>query len=86
MNDEAQPKMRPRAIAQGRKRSTVLPSGYSWLSVPVPTDALNNLHVQARRCNMAFREYVRHWAMDAFPYNEGAGPATAPEPASAPAN
>jgi hypothetical protein len=85
MSNEAQPRSKPRPVG-GRRRSTVLPEGYSWLSVPVPTAALDNLHVQSRRSNLGFREFVRLWAMDAFPYNQDPGLPTAPEPAPAPAN
>jgi len=86
MSNESQSQSRATAISQGRRRSTVLPEGYSWLSVPLPTEALNHLHIQARRSAMPFRQYVQTWALDAFPYNHEAGPAIAPEPAPVPVN
>ncbi len=86
MSNESQSQSRTTAISQGRRRSTVLPEGYSWLSVPLPTAALDHLHIQARRSAMPFRQYVQIWAMDAFPYNPEAGLATAPEHAAVPAN
>ena len=84
MSNESQSQSGAAAISQGRRRSTVLPEGYSWLSVPLPTAALDHLHIQARRSAMPFRQYVQIWAMDAFPYNPEAGSVTAPEPAPAP--
>jgi hypothetical protein len=79
---------RPRAVGQGRRQSTVLPSGYSWLSVPVPTEALDHLHIQARRSGgMSFQEYMARFCLEAFPYGrKDSGTATAPEsaPESAP--
>ena len=85
MNNEAGARNKPRAVGQGRRRSSVLPSGYSWLSVPVPTEALDHLHIQARRSGMPFQEYMARFCLEAFPYSrEGSGTATAPEPAPAP--
>ena len=83
MSNESQSQSGAAAISQGRRRSTVLPEGYSWLSVPVPTAALDHLHIQARRSAMPFRQYVQTWALDAFPYNREASPAAAPAPAPA---
>jgi hypothetical protein len=75
---------RPRAVGQGRKRSTVLPPGYSWLSVPVPTEALDHLHIQARRSGgLSFQEFMAKFCMEAFPYSkEDSDASIAPEPAS----
>jgi len=87
MSNEAEPRSRPRAVGQGRKRSTVLPAGYSWLSVPVPTEALDHLHIQARRSGMPFQEYMARFCLEAFPYSrEGSGPTSTPESAPAPAH
>lgn len=79
MSTEAQPRGTGRVIGR-KRRSTVLPEDYSWLSVPVPTKALYNLRIQALRSAMPWPEYVAAWAMDAFPYNQGAGAAAAQEP------
>jgi len=88
MGNEAEPRSRPRAVGQGRKRSTVLPAGYSWLSVPIPTEALDHLHIQARRSGgMSFQEYMARVCLEAVFYSrEDSGAATTPEPAPAPAN
>lgn len=86
MSNESQSQRRATAISQGRRRSTVLPEGYSWLSVPVPTAALVHMRIQAMRSAMPWRQFVKNWALDAFPYNREAGPAAAPESAPAPAN
>ncbi len=68
MSNESQSHSRAAAISQGRRRSTVLPEGYSWLSVPVPTEGLDLLHVAARTSHLSFREYMRRFCMEAFPY------------------
>ena len=83
----AESRGKPRAVGQGRKRSSVLPSGFSWLSLPIPTEALDHLHIQARRSGMAFQEYMARFCLEAFPYTrEDTDPATALEGAPGTAN
>jgi hypothetical protein len=63
MSNEAGVRNKPRAVGQSRRRSTVLPPGYSWLSVPIPTEALDSLHIAARRSGMPFQEYMRRFCI-----------------------
>jgi hypothetical protein len=56
-----------------RRISKVLPPGYSWLSVPIRTETLDHLHIQARLSRLAFRDYIERWCQEAFPFD---GPAT----------
>jgi hypothetical protein len=67
-------------LALGPRRiSKVLPPGYSWLSVPIQTQTLDNLHIQARLSGLGFRQYVERWCQEAFPFNPPAS--NAPESA-----
>jgi hypothetical protein len=62
------------ALVNRHKRvSKVLPPGYSWLSVPLPTDTLNNLKIQALLSKMSLREYLERFCKEAFPYNASTG-------------
>ena len=59
----------PSALASGRKRvSKVLPPGYSWLSVPLPTQTLNNLNINARMSNLSLREYMERFCAESIDY------------------
>ncbi len=59
----------PGALASGRKRvSRVLPPGYSWLSVPLPTQTLNNLNIMARMSNLSLRSYMERFCAEAVDY------------------
>jgi hypothetical protein len=72
------------ALALGHRRvSTVFPPGYSWLSVPIRTETLDHLHIQARLSRLSFREFMERSCQDAFPYNvttptQGGAPESAP--------
>jgi hypothetical protein len=72
------------ALVNRHKRvSKVLPPGYSWLSVPLPTDTLNNLKIQALLSKMSLREYLEHFCQEAFPCNASTeSKAEVPEQAS----
>ena len=59
----------PKVVGQARRKSRVLPEGFSWLSVPIPTEALDHLHIQARRSGMSWQEYMRRFCLEA-PYYE----------------
>jgi len=83
MSNEADARAKPRAVGQRRKRSKVLPPGYSWLSVPIPTETADHLHIQARSSGMPFQEYMARFCLEAFPYSrEDSGTATIPETAT----
>jgi hypothetical protein len=56
-------------VTRQRRVSKVLPPGYSWLSVPIRTNTLNNLNIQARRSNMSLREYMDRFCREAVPYD-----------------
>ena len=71
--EEAARKSR-RALGQGRRKSMVLPDGYSWLSVPIPTKALKLLHIQALRSDMPWQDYMSRFCMEAPCYESEATP------------
>ena len=74
MATEAVEKEASKALGQGRKRSLVLPPGYSWLSVPIPTEALDHLHIQARISGRTWRQYMSRFCMEAPCYEREAMP------------
>lgn len=87
MSTETEDRRDRRPVGRGRRKSTVLPSGYSWLSVPIPTEGLDNLHVHARQSGMTFEEYMGRFCFEALPYPRNAGdhrPEHAPETVSQP--
>ena len=57
------------ADGQGERKSRSHPVGYRWLSVLLPQQTFNHLHIQARLSNMSFREYIELFALEAFPLN-----------------
>jgi hypothetical protein len=60
-------------LALGPRRvSKVLPPGYSWLSVPIRTETLDHMHIQARRSGLSFRGYAERWCQEAFPFTGAA--------------
>ncbi len=71
-------------LALGHRRvSKVLPAGYSWLSVPIRTEALDHLHIQARLSRLSFRDFMERCCQEAFPYSpteaaQGKAPESAP--------
>jgi len=67
---------------QGERR-TRRPAGYRWLSVLIPQQSFNHLHIQARLSNMSFREYVERWCQEAFPLASHVSQGGAPEQAQA---
>ena len=82
MSTEAEGRPDPRPVGQRRRKSKVLPPGYSWLSVPIPTKGLDNLHVHARQSGMTFEEYMGRFCFESFPYprdSENHQPEHAPE-------
>lgn len=69
--DEGTPKDKApsRVLVSGRRRvSKVLPAGYSWLSVPLPTRTLNNLNHMARVSNLSLRSYMERFCEEAVDY------------------
>ena len=64
-----QPSAGTSADGQGERKSRRHPPGYRWLSVLLPQQTFNNLHIQARLSNMSFREYMEQWCQEAFPLN-----------------
>ena len=71
-------------LALGSRRvSKVLPPGYSWLSVPIQTQTLDYLHIQARLSRLSFRDYIERWCQEAFPFT-GAASVQGNPPESAP--
>ena len=53
------------AAGQGERKAR-RPAGYRWLSVLIPQQSFNHLHVQARLSNMSFRQYVERWCQEAL--------------------
>ena len=45
----------PRPVRRRKPRSKVLPKDYNWLSVPVPSQVHNHVHIQARQSNMSLK-------------------------------
>jgi hypothetical protein len=58
------------------------PAGYRWLSVLLPQQVFNNLHIQARLSDMSFQHYMQEFCSEAWPYTTPQRPKdTAPEQA-----
>jgi hypothetical protein len=70
-SDETRQK-RPTALGRGRGPSLVLPHGYSYLSVPIPTKALKLTHIQALRSDMPWQEYMSRLCTEAPCYEREA--------------
>jgi len=74
-------------VALGPRRvSKVLPPGYSYLTVPIRTETLANLHLLARISTppLSFPEFMERWCQEAFPYNgptstQGKAPESSPD-------
>ena len=87
MSTETEERRDRRPVGRGRRKSKVLPPGYSWLSVPIPTEGLDNLHITARQSGMTFEEYMGKFCFEALPYSrnpnsENHRPEHAPETVS----
>ncbi len=80
VSDEQMPSV---ALGPGRRRvSKVLPPGYSWLSVPLPTKTLNNLNIMARMSNLSLRKYMERFCEEAVDYSPSLpSPGVTPEQA-----
>ena len=55
------------AQGQGGRRGR-RPEGYRWLSVLLPQQTFNHLHIQARLSDLSFQEYMARFCKEAFPY------------------
>lgn len=62
--DEARP------VGRRKRKSCVLPKGYNWLSVPIPSEVHNHIHNQARQSNMSLKDYLAWFLTEARPYEE----------------
>jgi hypothetical protein len=51
-----------RGGAKGRR-----PEGHRWLSVSLPQETFNQLHIQARLSNLSFQQYMIRFCEEAFP-------------------
>jgi hypothetical protein len=51
------------------------PAGYRWLSVLLPQQVFNHLHIQARLSDMSFQRYMQEFCSEAWPYNTKNEPA-----------
>lgn len=60
----------------GQRQSHRRPSGYRWVSVLLPQETFNHLHIQAMRSNMSFRQYMQKFCSEAWPYNDTGETAT----------
>jgi len=68
---------------QGQRKAK-RPPGYRWLSVLLPQQTFNNLHIQARRSDMSFQQYMQRFCEEAFPFDsepqpQGRAPEVRPE-------
>lgn len=59
-----------RPAGSTRPKSSVLPQGYNWLNVPIPSAVLNHIHNQARQSNMSLKNYLACFLMEARPVRE----------------
>ena len=49
------------------RRKPRRPAGYRWLSIALPQNVFNNLHIQARLSDLSFQEYMARFCEEAFP-------------------
>lgn len=55
------------AIGSTRPKSSVLPEGFNWLSLPIPREVHAHVHHMARLSNMSLKEYVAWFLRTASP-------------------
>ncbi|QDT29879.1 hypothetical protein Enr10x_52360 [Gimesia panareensis] len=58
------------AVGTTRPQSCVLPTGFSWLSVPIPREVHAHARHMACLSNMSLKEYVAWFLRTAQPYTE----------------
>lgn len=58
------------AVGETRPKSSVLPKGFSWLSVPIPKAVHNHARHMAGISNMSLKEYVAWYLKKAIPRSE----------------
>ena len=69
-NDITQDTADSRPVGRRKPKSSILPKGYNWLSVPIPSEVHNHIHNQARQSNMSLKDYLAWFLTEARPYEE----------------
>ena len=67
-----------RPTRRTKPKSSVLPAGFNWLNVPIPSGVLNHVHNQARLSNMSLKNYLACFLAEARPVEESDRPVGRP--------
>ncbi len=67
------------AVGTTRPKSSVLPQGFSWLSVPIPRDVHAHVRHMAGLSNMSLKEFVAWYLRTAQPRTENDSSQDTPE-------